>query len=185
MLGYRLVDDELPRIIAERLHTVAEVVEGIENRAPGFGERLLAGLAGAVPEVAQPAAPPGDDLAHAYCREAERLIAAAATGGDAVILGRLGGAILGARPDVLRVFVYAAHGWRVANVMASLDCDAATARREIARIDDARRTFAREHYRFAWGDRHSYDLALDTSRYGVAGAAEVIAVAVRAADATR
>jgi cytidylate kinase len=181
VLGYRLVDEELPRLIAARLGTSTDVVESLSDRAAGFGERLLAGFAGAVPEVTAPAEPPHEDLTEAYRREAERLIAAAADAGNVVILGRLGSVILGARRDLVRVFVYAPLAWRVRNVSTSLGCDAAKARTEINRIDDARRTLAREQYRMAWGDIRNYDLAVNTARYGVDGAAAVIAAAVQAA----
>jgi hypothetical protein len=181
LLAYRLVDEELPRLVAARLGMPADVVESMENRAPGFGERLLAGLSGAVPEVAQPASPPGEDLTSEYRREVERLVTVAAAEGNAVILGRLGNAILGARADLVRVFVYAPLAWRIATVRRSLNCDDSRARTEIARIDEARRAYAREQYRIAWGDVRNYDLAVSTARYGVDGAAEVIAEAVRAA----
>ncbi len=180
-MQYRLVDEELPRLIAARLGMPADVVESIENRVPGFGERLLAGLTGAVPEIAQPAALPEENLVGAYRREAERVIRDAAAGGDAVILGRLGNAILGARPDLVRVFVYAPLVWRIAYVSASFGCSESAARSEIARIDEARRAYARDQYRMAWGDVRNYDLAVDTARYGIEGAAEVIACAVSAA----
>jgi cytidylate kinase len=182
-LAYRLVDEELPHLIGARLGTTAEVVDTLENRSPGFGERLLAGLSGAVPEISAPAPIPVGDLATDYRREAERLIREAALEGDAVIVGRLASAVLGARPDVLRVFVYAPLAWRIANVRESLGYSEPAARSEIGRIDEARRRFAREHYRMSWGDPHSYDLAVDTARYGVEGAAAVVACAVRAAQA--
>lgn len=182
-MAYRLVDDELPRLIGARLGMPADVVDTIENRSPGFGERLLAGMAGAVPEMSAPAPLPGNDLVMEYRREAERLIREAALAGDAVILGRLGGAVLGARPELVRVFIYAPLAWRIANVRASLQCDEAAARSEIGRIDEARRRFAREHYRMSWGDPHNYELAVDTARFGVDGAAAVIAGAVRATQA--
>ena len=181
-LAYRLVDEELPRLVATRLGVPTDIVESIENRAPGFGERLLANLSHAVPEMTPPAAPAADELDGAYRREVERLIRAAAAGGDAVILGRLGSAVLGARRDLVRVFVYAPLPWRIANVQASLGCAAHRARSEIARIDEARRMYAREHYRMAWGELRNYDLSVDTARYGVDGAADIIAAAVRAAQ---
>ncbi len=159
----------------------ADVVESMENRAPGFGERLLAGLSGAVPEISQPAASPAEDLAGAYRREAERVVREVAAAGDAIILGRLGSAILGPRRDLVRVFVYAPIAWRIAYVCASFGCDENAARSEIVRIDEARRAYARDHYRMAWGDLRNYDLAVDTARYGVDGAAQVIACAVRCA----
>lgn len=181
LLAYQLVDEELPRLIGARLGMPAEIVESIESRSPGFGERLLAGLAGALPEIAQPAAPDADELAGSYRREVERLIRDAAARGNAVILGRLGSAVLGPRFDVVRVFVGAPLPWRVANVRASLGCGEERARAEITRIDEARRTFAREHYRMAWGDLRNYDITVNTARYGVDGAAQVIAAAVDAA----
>ena len=152
------------------------------DRAPGFAERLLAGFSSAVPEVAQPAALPVEDLAGASRREVERLVLAAAADGEVVILGRLGNAILGPRPDLVRVFIYAPLDWRIANVAGSLGCSTAAARSEIGRIDEARRAYAREQYRMAWGDSRNYDLAVSTARYGVDGAAGVIAAAVRAAQ---
>ncbi len=182
MLGYRLLDAELPRLVAARLGTSAEIVESMENRPAGFGERVLARLVGALPEVDQPA-PAASDLVWAYRREIEALITQAADGGDTIILGRFGNAILAARTDLLRVFVHAPLAWRIANVGASLGCDAASARAEINRVDEASRTYAREQYRMAWGERQNYDLMLDTSRVGVDGAAEVIATAVRVASA--
>jgi cytidylate kinase len=160
----------------------ADIVDSMEHRRPGFGERLLAGLAGAVPETVQPTAPPVDDLAGAYRREVERIVHEAAAGGDAIVLGRLGSAILGPRSDVVRVFVYAPLAWRIAYVSASFGCTDSAARTEIALIDDARRAYAREQYRMAWGELHHYDLAVDTARYGIDGAAEVIACAVRSAQ---
>ncbi len=172
-------------MIAARLAVPADLVETIENRRPGFGERLLAGLGGAVPEVTQPAPPPVDDLTAAYRHEVEALVRAAAADGDAIVLGRLGSAVLGKRPDLVRVFVYAPLSWRIANVSASLGCSEAAARGEIARIDDARRAYAREYYRLAWDDPHNYDLTVDTSRYGIDGAAAVIACAARAAQTAR
>jgi cytidylate kinase len=159
----------------------ADVVESMENRAPGFGERLLAGLSSAVPEISQPAALPAEDLVGAYRREAERAVHDAAAGGDAVILGRLGSAILGGRRDLVRVFVYAPLTWRIAYVCASFGCDENAARSEIVRIDEARRAYGRDQYRISWGDLRNYDLAVDTARYGVDGAAQVIACAVRSA----
>lgn len=167
--------------MAARLDMSVDVVASLENRAPRFVERVLAGLSGALPEIAQPAPLPTEDLVAAYRRQIESLLFDAAAEGNVVIVGRLGNAVLGARRDIVRVFLYAPLAWRIAYVQSSLDCDAHMARAEIARIDDARRTYAREQYRMTWGDLGQYDLAVDTARYGIAGAAAVIAAAVRAA----
>lgn len=178
-LGYRLVDEQLPVVAASRLGTSAEVVETVAERPRGFGERVLEQLGGGVPETAQP---PANDPVPAETREAiEDAVREEAAEGDAVIVGRMGSAILAGRADLLRVFVHAPLAWRVAHVVESLHVSEAAARAEIARIDEARRTYAREGYRAQWGDPRNYDLVVDTSRFGVDGSASVIACAVRAA----
>jgi len=178
-LDYRLVDEQLPVVAATRLGTSAEVVETVAERPRGFGERVLEQLGGGVPETAQP---PANDPVPAQTREAiEEAVREEAAEGDAVIVGRMGGAILAGRADLLRVFVHAPLAWRVAHVVESLHVSEAAARAEIARIDEARRTYAREGYRVHWGDPRNYDLVVDTSRFGVDGSASVIAGAVRAA----
>jgi hypothetical protein len=181
-LGYRLVDEELPRLAALRLGTSTDVVRGIEDRGPGVGERIALALAPAHPETGNVAVLPlGDPLVAEYRREVDRLVHESAAAGDVVIVGRFAGAILGARADLVRVFVRAELAWRIAAVRAALGCDETRARGEIARVDAARRSFARAAYNLAWGDAASYDAIVDTSRFGVAGTAAVIAAAVRAA----
>jgi cytidylate kinase len=79
------------------------------------------------------------------------------------------------------VFVDAPLEWRVAHVVEALGVSEAAARAEIARIDEARRAYARDGYRVAWGDPRAFEVILDTSRFGIEGAASVIVAAVRAA----
>lgn len=150
------------------------------ERAPGFAERLLAGLSSAVPELSHAGAPV-EDLTEGFRREVRCIMTSAAAAGNVVILGRLGSGVLGPRPDLVRVFIHAPLEWRIANVAASLGCTAALARSEISRIDEARRTFARQLYHMAWGDMRNYDLTVDSGRFGIDGAAAVIGAAVHAA----
>ena len=179
-LGYRLVDKELPVLVALRLGTSADVVETAQDRPRSFGARVLEQLGGGLPEVTQPAAST-DDLVAQTRRVTEEAVRDAAEAGDAVILGRVAGTILSGRPDLLRVFVHAPLAWRAVHVAESLGMDESTARTEIARIDEARRTYAKEQYRVNWGDPRNYDLVIDTSRFGVSGSAGVIVAAVHAA----
>ncbi|GAC1571235.1 MAG: cytidylate kinase-like family protein [Candidatus Elarobacter sp.] len=181
-LAYRLVDKELPTVVALRLGMSPDVVETAQDRPRSFGVRVLEQLGGGVPEVAQPAASTDDDLVPETRRFTEEAIREAAEAGNVVIVGRMAGAILGARPDVLRVFVSAPMAWRAAHVAISLGVGEAAAREEILRIDEARRTYAKEQYRVAWGDPRNYHLVLDTSRFGVDGCASIIVAAVHAAE---
>jgi len=178
-LGYRLIDEQLPVVAAWRLGTSADVVQAATERPRGFGERVLEQLGGGVPEAVQP--PASDDSAAETRRAIEEAVREEAAAGDVVIVGRMGGAIMGARPDVVRVFIKAPLDWRAAHVAESLGIDDGAARTEIARIDEARRTYAREGYRVSWGDPRNYDLVVDTSKFEIAGSADIIVAAVHAA----
>ncbi len=178
-LGYRLVDEQLPVVAAWRLGTSADVVQTLSERPRGFGERVMQGLSGGVPEAAQP--PAEDDVPAETRRAIEEAVREEAEAGDAVIVGRMASMILRDRPGVLRVFLHAPLAWRVERVAESLGVDVAAARAEIARIDEARRTYAREGYRVTWGDPRNYDLVLDTSRFGAEGSAQIVVTAVHAA----
>jgi cytidylate kinase len=181
-LRYRVVDDELEVVVATRLGAPREVVESVGDRPARFGDRVLEELAGGVPETAQPAQTL-DDLADERRREIEEAVRASAAAGNAIILGRAAGTILAGRPDLVRVFLHAPLAWRIAQIARGQGIGEAEARAEIARIDEARRRYAREYYRVAWGEPQHYDLVVDTSRFGIEGAAAVIVAAVRATGA--
>jgi cytidylate kinase len=179
-LDYRILDEELAVVVAARLGTSPDVVDGTEVRPSGFTHRLLRSFAAAaIPEAMQPHEEV-DDLALAVQREVERHMHAAADGDDVIVVGRLGNHVLRARSNVLRVFLVAALPWRVEHIRESLGCSEAQARAEIARVDNGRRDSARERYGFTFGDPHEYDLVVDVGRFGVAGAVDVIAAAHRA-----
>ncbi|HEX3467516.1 MAG TPA: cytidylate kinase-like family protein [Candidatus Elarobacter sp.] len=178
-LGYRLVDEQLPVVAAWRLGTSADVVETVSERPRSYGERVLDQLGGGMPEAVQP--PDSDDFPVETRHAIEAAVREEAMAGNAVIVGRSGHAILAGRHDLVRVYVHAPLRWRAARVAQSLRIDEAAARAEIARIDEARRTYAREGYRVTPGDPRNYDLVIDTSRFGVDGAAEIVVAAVRAA----
>jgi cytidylate kinase len=175
-LGFRLLDEDLPVVVAARMGTSPEVVEGLEYRPAGFGQRLLRSFSAAMPEAFQPSEEV-DDLHEETQREVERLIHEAADAGDVIVVGRLGNVVLADRPNVLRIFLVAPLAWRVEHIMESLGCTEAVARAEIARVDGGRRAYAREQYDFEWGDPHDYDLMIDVARFGVEGAIALIEAA--------
>lgn len=180
-LGYRILDEELAAVVAARLGTSTELVDGSDVRPSGFAQRLLRSLNVSVPEAFHAPAD-DDDLASSVQREVERHMHEAAGEGNVIVVGRFGNVVLRERPDVLRVFLTAPLAWRIDHLTASLDCSAAVARAEIARVDTGRRNNAREHYDFDFGDPHAYDLVVDVARFGVHGAVAVIAAARAAAE---
>ena len=185
-LGYELLADQLPRAVAARLGTSAEVVAARAFSDAPFSERMLRGLGAGTAEVLAPGAQPAaDEFDESVRREIERGIREAAGRGDVVILGRNGGAVLGARPDLVRVFLVAARAWRIEKLIETFGMSQARAAFETERVDAKRRAFTRARYGIVWGDPHSYDLIVDTSRFGVEGAVAIVTAAVRAASAQR
>jgi cytidylate kinase len=172
-LGFRLLDEDLPVVVAARMGTSPDVVEGIESRPAGFAQRLLRSFSAGQPDVFQPITEVNDLHAETQ-REVGRLINEAADAGNVIVVGRLGNVVLCDRPNVLRVFLTAPLPWRIAHIAESLGCTEAVARTEIARVDGGRRAYAREQYDFDWGDPHFYDLVLDVAHFGVDGAIVLI-----------
>ena len=55
-LGYEYVDQQLPVVVAKRLHVTPEAVEAKEDTGRSLGERLLSELERATPELAEASA---------------------------------------------------------------------------------------------------------------------------------
>lgn len=185
-LGYELLADQLPKAVAARLGTSPEEVSARESNDAPFSERVLRGLGAGTADVATGLASPAvDEFDESVRREIERAIRETAALGNVVILGRSAAAVLGPRPDVLRVFLTAERAWRIQRVVETFGIARSRAAHEVDRVDAERRTFTRARYKIAWGDPHFYDLIVDTSRFGVDWAVELVVAAVRALPAGR
>lgn len=178
-LGYEYVDRQLPVVVAKRLRTTPEAVNATEDELPTLGERLLMSLERATPELAEASA--AQPLDREFLGAVQDAVREYAAHGNAVIVGRGASAILGVRPDVLRVFIYAPREWRVARIVEATGVRREIAQAEVDRIDRARRMYIREWYDLAFGDPRNYDLCLDTSRIDETASAATIITAVRAA----
>lgn len=174
-LGYQFVDEQLPVVVAKRLQTSPEAVDAAQDPRRGFAARLLAGLEKATPELRGAG---GQSFDEQCLREVEAAVREFAAEGNVVLFGRAANAILGRRHDVLRVFLYAPRDWRTRHLMEILAVSEKAASDEIARVDEARAAYARDHYRNRWGDPHHYDLSLDAARLGAEAACELIQRAV-------
>lgn len=177
-LGYVLVDRQLPVVVAKRMRITREAARESDERGRSLGSRLLSSLELATPEVMTRDF--GENFDEAYVREVRRAVTEYAARGDAVIVGRAGGAILGRRPDVLRVFMYAPREWRVERIAAELAVDLKRAAAEVDRVDRERRAHLRDWYGVEAGSPEIVDLAIDTATFGEAASASLIVSAVRA-----
>jgi len=176
-LGYEYVDRQLPVVVAKRLSVSPEEVEASEDTGRTLGERWISGLERATPELAQ--ASVAEDFDEEMLRAVQAAVREYATHGNVVLVGRGAAVILGERPDVLRVFMYAPRPWRIAHIEQAMETDRKTAEAEVDRVDRARAAYLRDWYNAAFGDPHGHDLCLDTSRLSEKAAAELIVAAVR------
>lgn len=175
ILGYEYVDEQLPVVVAKRLHTSPEEVDREEERGTTMSERMLRMLELATPEI-----PAGGSSFDEEClREVQQAVREYASHGNVVIAGRGAHAIIGRRPDVLRVFMYAPRDWRIGHVVQGTNADEKTAAAEVDRVDKARADYLRRYYDLNWTDPANFDLMIDTSSFGLEKTAELIAAAVR------
>ncbi|HEY8296786.1 MAG TPA: cytidylate kinase-like family protein [Candidatus Baltobacteraceae bacterium] len=175
-LGYKFVDQQLPTVVAKRLGISREAVSAAESASASVAERVLRVLELGTPEV--DASQGGPSFDEECAREVQQAVRDYAARGNCVIVGHGGSAILGRRPDVIRVYVYAPRDWRIHQIMSGHDVDEKTASDEVDRIDRRRGEYMRHYYEMEWGNPAHYDLALDTSTFGPDGAAALVVRAV-------
>ena len=176
LLGYRVVGDDLPKIAALRLGTSHDDVVAVEHRAPSLAERILHNLGSAAPESHAHVIPP--NFESEVRKEIETAVMEAAQEANVVIVGGIANVILRGRPNLLAVFLHAPVEFRAKRIMQSLGVSEDEARKEIARVDAARRRWAKVHYDLVWGRADYYSLTIDVSHFGVDGTAKLIADAV-------
>ncbi len=182
-LGYELLADGLSKTVAARMGLPVEVVASHASAGKSLPERMLGDLGAANPEGIYAAPRLPDEFDEAVRREIERTLRERAAEGDVVILGRIASAVLAGMPGLLRVFLTGARQWRIERIMESVGRTASQAAADIDQLDAARRKFAKERYKVAWGDARSYDLVIDVSYFGIPGAVNLIVTAAREVEA--
>jgi cytidylate kinase len=176
-LGYEFVERQLPVVVAKRLSIPVEEAEEDEVTYRGVGEQFLTGLELSTPELAELSTEPNFD--QTMLRAVQEAVRDYASHGNVVIVGRGAGAILGRRPDVLRVFLYAPRERRVAHIVEHFGVDTKTAEKEVDRVDKGRAAYLRDWYGIVFGDPANYDLLIETSALGDDKSAATIVEAVR------
>ncbi len=102
-----------------------------------------------------------------------RIIEKIAEKGSCVIVERAADHVLRDHPDVVRIFLYAPAAYRIRRVMEIYGDSETEAAENIRRSDKARAAYYKGITGSQWGDRHHYDLMIDSS-IGLAESAELI-----------
>lgn len=99
--------------------------------------------------------------------------------GSCVIVGRCADQILAGRADVIRVFIYADMEKRVEHGIQEYGMSKATALKEINQSDKERSRHYNAFTDKVWGERHNYDLMLNSSILGYENCANMICSLVK------
>lgn len=91
-----------------------------------------------------------------------------------VIVGRCADYVLRERDDVINVFISAPFEDRVKRVIERDDILPGKAEKRVRRIDKERGNYYNFYSTKRWGIADSYDVCLDSSKFGIEGCAEII-----------
>lgn len=103
----------------------------------------------------------------------DKVIRKIADNGSCVIVGRAADYVLRDYEQVVRIFIYAPKEYRIGRVMEIYGDSRSEAKKNIRRSDEARASYYKNISGLVWGDRHNYELLLDSS-IGVEAGAETI-----------
>ena len=108
----------------------------------------------------------------------DKVIKKIAEEGSCVIVGRAADYVLRDNADLFRVFIYAPTEFRIKRIMEVYGDTYDAAKKHVRRSDDARASYYKKISGLEWGDRHNYDLVVNSS-IGLEESAELICSHVR------
>ena len=97
-----------------------------------------------------------------------------ASEGSCVIVGRCADYALSDDPHCINAFIYAGKDYRIKRVAHNLGLSESKAKDLINRTDKQRASYYNYYTSNRWGDAKSYDLCLDSSKYGIHGSVDLI-----------
>jgi cytidylate kinase len=161
------LDQEILTRAARELQRDERQLRGRDERLLSFGQKLLAAFSAGSPdaEYVPPTFPLPED--HELFAAEKRVILDAVEQGGAVVIGHGGAAILGGRPNVVKVFCHAPLACRTRRLMQLYRIsDRREALRAVMEQDRARERYLRAVTGRNWRDADQYDLCIDTSTAG-------------------
>ena len=198
LLGYQYIDKEIISHVAEEANVPESEVERFDEKPESAALRILKkflapNYSGLGPELAEHDWWTATTLSgtlpsthqslfldeDVYVRLTRTVIQKLSERDKLVILGRGAMALLTDRKDTLHVRVVAPKEYRVRLSAEREGVDLETARKEVERIDEGRKTYLKRHYDIDWSRSDLYHLVVNTEHLGADGAAHLIAEAAR------
>ena len=177
----------LDREIIARTAGLAGVSEEAIHEAekvPSFLERI-AELLGQYPSFEMMMSMPSGNVEpppismESYRHLIEDVIRTAARTELSVIVGHGSPLILRDQPDVLRVFIHGTRARRIERLVAEENMNRASAEKYVQKVDQEWRDYIRNYYNAEWRSPDLYDVIVNTDRYSIQSAADIILAAYR------
>lgn len=93
----------------------------------------------------------------------DKVIRQIADKGGCVIVGRAADYVLRNYKNIVNIFIYAPKDYRIQRVMQVYGDNLEEAKRNIRRSDEARAAYYKNISGQSWGERHNYELLIDSS----------------------
>ena len=179
-LGWRLVDHEVVKQIAERLGVEEEDAAAHDEHAESWVMQFLTTMQGVGPMVALPSNLSFPPTEASYTRALREVVNGAVLAGQSVIVGRGSQVILRNRRDTLHVRIVAPLEHRISYVTLRESLSRVEAQQRITQRDQERRRYLINNYRHAPDDAHLYDITLNTAVLDLDSCVELIVRALEA-----
>ncbi|HXM18539.1 MAG TPA: cytidylate kinase-like family protein [Candidatus Tumulicola sp.] len=173
LLRVELLDNEIVDLVAARMGAPTSYVAERDEQVESFADRLIRVFTAAHPEEYGAQALP-DWSEDRLVQLTNDIIKEHAASASLVVIGRGAPMLLKDRPDVLRVFVTAPNEVRIKRVCERTSVTLEEAAREIKKSDQRRTAYLKEHYGVEWREPHNYDIVVDTGRFTIDQAAQLI-----------
>lgn len=176
LLGFRVYDEDLLTMAAEKKGFSPDALRKVEEKATGSLLYMLA--VGSAAYRTQPLGaemPVNDQL---FLAQSE-IIKSEAEAGNGVFVGRCADYVLRHKKPVIRVFIHAEKEARIRRVSERRNISHAAAADVVAKTDRRRANYYAYYTGHKWGRFQNYDMVLDSSLLGIDGTAALIAEAVR------
>ncbi|HEU5345305.1 MAG TPA: cytidylate kinase family protein [Ktedonobacterales bacterium] len=179
-LGWRLVDHEVVKQIAQRLGVEEEDAAAHDEHAESWVMQFLTTMQGVGPMVALPSNLSFPPTEASYTRALRDVVNGAVLAGQSVIVGRGSQIILRNRRDTLHVRIVAPLEQRITYVALRESLTRAAAQQRILQRDQERRRYLLNTYRHAPEDVRLYDIILNTAVLDLDSCVELIVRALEA-----
>lgn len=167
-LGFRVVDDELLQMAAERSGMDLEKIERVYEQRPSFQDLRVY-----------------KERSEKYITAVHEVLDSLAREGNVIVVGRGANLSLLSYHNVFNLRVVADFQVRLQRVMEREGLSEADARRKITEADYARETYYRYLFNVMPDDPLVYDIVLNTSRMSMEEAAAIVTAAFEAVRAAR